>query len=315
MHEPLRVLVYVRESSARYRERLVDSKAAHYRFCESEQEVSDAIGSAEIILGSIHFPAHLLPLAQQLRWIQVTAAGVDQFLSRATLPSEVLLTRADISFGQQLAEYVMGHLLSQSQQLATVRQLQLAHAWHPIAVESLKGQTMGIAGTGSIGRIVAARAQAFGIRTLGLATSSRSQSEFDAVYGTEDLHKFLPALDVLTLCLPLTDQTRDLIGARELALMKPTATLINVARGEIVNERALIHCLRAGELRSAILDVFNIEPLPPESPLWDLERVTITSHHAGLNDPDEVIDFFLQNLERFRQQHDLLGAVNRTRGY
>ncbi len=315
MNDPLNVLVFLRESNARYRERLMDSDVARYTFCESEEEVRQSIEQADVILGSISFSSHVLSLAKRLRWIQVTGAGVDAFLAKNQLPDGVVLTRADVSFGDQIAEYVIGHLLALTQRLRDVHGLQLKRTWRPLGVEFLKGKTMGIAGAGSIGQAVAARARGMGMRTIGLASTRREIPGFEVVYDPDDLATFLPQLDVLVICLPLTAATRGMMGARQLALLKDSAVLVNVARGAILDEAALIDALQYHRLRAAILDVFEREPLPADSPLWTTNNVTVTSHHSGLNVPDDIIDFFLENLSRFQSGDRLNGFVDPTKGY
>jgi len=312
---PLEVLVSVRESSERYRARLLDTSEVHYTFCETDADVAQSIEHADVILGSIAFPAECLDRARQLRWIQVTAAGVDRFLERVRLPDHVVLTRADVAFGDQIAEYVLGHLLALTQRVRDVHHLQRTRTWCPLSVGFLNGRTMGIAGTGSIGRTVARRARGFGMRIVGLATAARDLDGFERVFGPEDKAQFLSQLDVLVLCLPLTERTRGFIGAAEIDSMKRTAVIVNVARGAVIDEKALIDALRRKRIRAAILDVFEHEPLPPEHTLWELENATVTSHHAGLNVPDEIIDFFLENLRRFCAGEPLCGSVDVGRGY
>ncbi len=312
---PFEVLVSVRESSERYRARLLHTPEASYTFCETDADVARSIERAEIILGSITFPVEHLDRARQLRWIQVTAAGVDRFLNRVRLPENVLLTRADVGFGDQIAEYVLGHLLALTQRVRDVHHLQRTRTWHPMSVEFLQGRTMGIAGTGSIGRTVAARARALGMRTIGLATTARDLPEFERVFAAKEKTAFLSRLDILVLCLPLTGETRGFLGASELATMKPSSVIVNVARGGLVDETALIDALRSRRIRAAILDVFEQEPLLSDHPLWEMDNVTVTSHHAGLNVPDSIIDFFLENLRRFRAGEPLRGSVDVRRGY
>ena len=315
MCEPTNVLVYTRESSAPYRVRLIDSPHVCYLFCESEEEVAAHVREADVVLGSVAFPARLLKHAGRLRWIQVTGAGVDAFLAQGELPADIVLTRVDTSFGEQVAEYVLGHLLAHVQRVRKVYRLQAEKRWEPLEKELLSGRTIGIAGTGAIGRVVAQRARGIGMQSIGLSRTGNCLEEFDAAYGPDALSTFLRELDVLVLCLPLTVETRGLIGRDELACLKSSAILVNVARGAIVDEPALIETLQVGGLAGAILDVFASEPLPASSPLWAMENVTITSHHAGLNAPDEIIDYFLDNLARFRTGKLLRGLVDPHRGY
>ena len=315
MRERLNVLVFTRESSAPYHARLIDSEDLRYLFCESEEAVAPRIEEADAILGSVGFPTQSLSGASRLRWIQVTGAGVDRFLARGNLPADVLVTRADVSFGDQIAEYVIGHLLARTQRLRDVHRLQDTRRWEPLTAEFLKGRTMGVAGTGLIGRAVVQRARGMGMRTVGLSRTRRELAEFDACYGPERLCEFLSDVDVVVLCLPLTPKTRRLIGRKKVACMKRLSVLVNVARGAIVDEAALIDALRERRIRAAILDVFTEEPLPETSPLWTMNHATITSHHSGLNIPDEIIDFFLANLARFRSGEPLDGLVDSERAY
>ena len=313
--EKLTVLVYLREDAGPYRSWLTDSPGVSYRFCTSEDEAANLIPEADVLLGSISFPARLLDCAKRLQWIQVTGAGVDRFLAAGKLPDGVRLTRADVAFGDQIAEYVIGHLLAVTQRIRDVAALQSARQWTPLTLSWLKGRTMGVAGAGSIGRAVADRAAGMGMRTLGLARTPRELAGFEKVYGPDRLHEFLSELDVLALCVPRTSQTEGMIGGAEIAAMKETAILVNVARGAVVDQDALTDALRSGRLAHAVLDVFEEEPLPEDSPLWSLENVTVTSHHAGLNIPEQIAGFFLENLKRFRQGLPLLGIVDSERGY
>jgi phosphoglycerate dehydrogenase-like enzyme len=210
---------------------------------------------------------------------------------------------------------VMGHLLALTQRLRTVRELQAERRWEPLTVEFLRGCTMGVLGAGSIGQAVAVRARGMGMRTVGLARTARELPGFDEVRSSDRLATLLPDADVLVVCLPLTRETRGLIGRGELSRLKPSAILVNVARGAIIDEAALIEALEDKRLRAAILDVFAEEPLSADSPLWAMDHVTVTSHHAGLNVPDEIIDFFLENLTRFRSVRTLNGLVDPDCGY
>ena len=315
MTRKLNVIVFLRESSNRYRERLTDSDEIGYYFCNNEAEIGRVIHLADIVLGSIRFPGSILAEAGRLKWIQATAAGVDAFLATSRLPEGVLLSRADVAFGDQIGEYVIAHLLAHTQRLRDVYHLQREQTWQPLAVSFLKDWTLGVAGAGSIGQAVAKRARGMDMRPLGLARRPREIAPFDHVYGPGELEAFLAKLDALVICLPLTPETRGMFGANQLELLKPSALLVNVARGAIVDETALLKALQEKRLGGAILDVFWHEPLSPDHPFWFMDNVTITSHHAGLNVPDTIIDFFLENLRRFRSGEPILGLVDPDRGY
>ncbi len=312
----LHVLVYVRESLLRYRDRLHDSESVTFHFCCSTEDAEAVIEHVDVILGSVLFPATLLERAFRTKWIHVAGAGVDAFLAGSRpWRHDILLTRSSVSFGNQIAEYILGHLLAMTQRVCDLHHLQQEYRWQPLELEFIRGRTLGIAGAGTIGRTVAARARGMGMRTLGLATSERHLPEFDAVYTPLQLEAFLPQLNVLAICLPLTPDTAGLFGKHELALLPPSAVLINVGRGAIVDEGALLHALKTKQLRAAILDVFEREPLPTDHPFWSMPNVTITPHHSGHNIPDEIIDTFLDNLERWQDGRSLIGVVDPSRGY
>ena len=311
----LHILVYLREDAEPYRQAFagLDDRLS---FCATPGEVEARIADTDVIFGSITFPVALLEQAERLRWIQVTGAGVDRFLRGACIADGVLVTRAsDVGFGEQIAEYVLAHLLAQAQRVHEARELQASRMWRPLAVSYLAGRTLGVAGTGSIGRIVGERAHGLGMRVVGWARTTTSLPGFDRVFRPKEWEEFLRDLDVLVLALPLTAATEGLVDGAALRAMRSEAVLVNVARGAIVDESALVEALRDGEIAEAILDVFCREPLPPASPLWGMPNVTITSHHAGLNRPDRMAAFFLENLKRFREGRPLRGKVDLGRGY
>jgi len=309
------LLVYLREDEQPYRARIAEC-GLETVFCANETEIEQHISEADIILGSIAFPGRLLERAARLQWIQVTGAGVDRFLTTAELPQGVRLTRAaDVGFGEQMAEYVFGHLLARAQRVDEIQELQSRKTWRPLTATWLAGRTLGVAGIGSIGQVIARVAAAFSMQVVGLSRTGRPCHPFERVFAPEELHEFLAQLDVLVLALPLTRETTGMIDASALRAMRDDATLVNVARGAIVDEDALIEALRHGEIGAAILDVFCEEPLSKESPLWTLPQVTITSHHAGLNRPEKIAELFLENLRRFRSGCPLLGEVDPNQGY
>ncbi len=315
MNEPVVVLVHLRESLAPYRRLLCDSEQVTYRFCRDRVDVEREIGLAHVILGTISFPAALLRKAERLCWFQVAGAGVDAVAESEALPPQVLLTRVDTGFGVPIAEYVLGHLLALTQRVDQVRIHQFARRWETLRTERLSGTTMGIAGTGAVGRVVAKRARALEMRTVGLSRRGAPVDGFDRVLDSKSFNTFLSELDSLVLCLPLTPATSNLIDRGALSQLKRSAVLINVGRGGLVDEQALVSALDRGDLRAAILDVFREEPLPVESPLWTTPGVVITSHQAGINDPRHVASFFLDNLARYLHGGRLRGCVDRSRGY
>jgi len=313
--QTVQVAVYLKEAAAPYRERLVDGDGVSFVFCSTESELRQAMAHADILLCSSPPPPDAVCAASSLRWIQAAAAGVDALHAVGLPPDGVALTRIAEGFGEPIAEYVLGHLLAIAQRVEAVHRHQAERAWVPFEAELLGGQTMGVAGVGAVGKVVAERGAAMGMRTVGLARSPGELALFEHVYGEDQLEAFLSELDVLVLCLPLTPRTRHLIGPRELGMLKRSCILVNVARGAVIDEAALIDALDRGRIRAAVLDVFEQEPLPADSPLWSMDNVTITPHHSGLNRPAMIAEFFLDNLARYRSGRPLRGVVQASRGY
>jgi len=281
-------------------------------------QAARAAQEADVIVGW-NLPREAVQQAKRLRWIHSTAAGVDQLLHPEVVERDVLVTDSSGIHAEAVTEHVLAVMLAFARRLPVAIRNQLARRWDRRAAlgEELWGKTAGILGLGSIGREVAVRCKAFGMRVVGTKRTPQEVPGVDRVYPPEGLEEVLRASDYLVIVLPLTAQTRGLIGARELALMKPGACLINVARGPIVQEAALVEALRAGRLRGAALDVFEQEPLPQESPLWELEQVILTPHVSGAAPDyyDRALPLFCENLRRFQAGLPLLNVVDKDQGY
>jgi len=282
------------------------------RCCDNPDDAAAAIGDTEILY-AWGFPARLLARAPRLRWVQVMGAGVDRFLV-PELPVGVVLTRAPV-FGPWMVEYVFGWCGWVSQKMETYRQAQRGHRWIATVPDRLRGRTLTIVGLGAIGRALARASRTFGMRVVGVSRSGRRVGHVDRVYRAADLRRALGMADFLVLALPLTPDTRGLIGERELAALPPSAWLVNIARGPVVREQALVEALRAGRLAGAILDVFDEEPLPPAHPLWDLPNVVVTPHVSGPSTPAEIGSIFNDNVRRYASSRRLAHVVDRRRGY
>lgn len=249
--------------------------------------------------GGMPGPAHR-PLLDcpSLTWLHVGGSGYDHLAGWETRGFELSNSRGVLAPYQ--AEAVIGALLALSFGLPRyLRQQQDArwqqHAWRPLA-----GQTMLVVGTGAIGREVARLARAMGVRTIGLSRTATALPEFDAVRPLAELRRNLVEADIVSLHLPLVPETRHLIDRAALAALPPQAILVNTGRGSLVDTAALIDALGHGRLAGAYLDVFETEPLPPDSPLWRLDNVILTPHCADLvvGWEDRLADFFMDNLER-----------------
>ena len=312
---PLEVLVYDASDAPRYAELI---RAPRGRVTLHVASTLDAamvhIADADVLY-AWKFPPDLYDKAGRLRWLQAMGAGADWALV-PNLPPRVVVTRAPGVFGPWMAEYVVGWCLWITQRMATYLEAQRRREWiQHIPPDQLRGKTLAIVGLGDIGRIVARAARALGLRVIGVSRSGRRVAGVDRVYPTRALRSALAAADFVALILPLNDGTRGMIGSAELAAMRPTAWLINVGRGAVVDEPALVQALERRTIAGAILDVFATEPLPPDHPLWGLDNAVVTPHISGPNLPEEIAPIFNANLARFLTRRPLRHVVDRRRGY
>jgi phosphoglycerate dehydrogenase-like enzyme len=292
-------------------------------FVSPSGEPHDDVSDAEVIFrgGALMPPAvrRLLPSMPHLRWIHAMGAGVDGDLTPDVVRSDIVVTRTRGLHDVPVSEWVLLQLLAISKRLPELVLQQEAHVYRNLDVPvSLVGRTVGIVGYGEIGQAVARRARGFGLRVIGTRRHPQPAEELDALYPPEDLERLLGESDYVVLLTPLTPETRGLIGPPRLRAMRQTAWLINVARGAIVQEDALLQALREGWIAGAALDVFAQEPLPPDSPLWTAPNVLITPHNSGVQYPDfadETLAQFVENLGRYLRGEPLRNQVDKTAGY
>jgi glyoxylate/hydroxypyruvate reductase A len=271
------------------------------------------IADAEILY-AWNFPRDLLPRAVKLRWAQSMGAGVERLMV-PELPRHVTVTRVAGIFGPWMAEYVLGWCLWHTQRTERFRAQQRERRWRQVDPLRLHGTTLCVVGLGDIGRTIARAARGFGMRVVGVSRSGKMVAEAERVHKVRDIRKAVAAADFVALTVPLTDATRGLIGAAELAAMRPTAWLINVARGPVVDEAALLDALRSNGLGGVVLDVFDEEPLPQGHPLWEFSNVVVTPHISGPSTPDEIAPIFNDNLRRYLAGRTLRYVADRERGY
>jgi len=258
--------------------------------------------------------------APGLEWIHTRAAGLDSILSPELIASSVTLTNGRGAFSQSLGEFVMCGALYFAKELPRMLRSKAERRWDVFDVYELSTQTMGIVGHGDIGRAVAHRAKAFGMKVLALRrdTSPRAGDEdIDQVFANADLHGMLPLCDYVVAAAPLTPQTRHMIGPAEFALMKPTAVVMNVGRGPVIDEAAIAVALQTKLIRGAALDVFEVEPLPADSPLWTMDNVLISFHTADHTKDwiDDAVSLFIEEFRRWRNGEPLKNVVNKRAGY
>lgn len=273
-----------------------------------------ALSQAEVLL-ALHSPADLMTLAPRLRWVQGIGAGVEQFAAAGVSRDRVIVTNASGLSSVSMAEFVIGRLLQIWKHFRAMDQHQRDHAYVRSYGRTFKGSTIGIVGMGSIGSEVALRARALGLSVLGMKRSYRAgdrSDDADELFGPDRLHEMLGRCDAVVIAAPATPETEHLIDAAACAAMPRGSVLVNVARGSLVDEAALAESLRSGHLGAAALDVFEEEPLPAASPLWDLPTVYLSAHSAVSTDRylDDVFDLFEENVARYVAGEPLRNIVD-----
>jgi phosphoglycerate dehydrogenase-like enzyme len=306
--------------------------------CRTVDEVAAALGDypATQILYAFHVPENVLELAPQLHWVQLHSAGADHLLDHPLMRSEVTITTTSGIHATPIAEYVFASILAYRWRVPHMTHCQRegewpSGRWDLYSRPDLRDSTLGVIGYGSIGREVGRLGRAFGMRVLALRRSAGRAEQGYTVPGTGDpegavphrfytpdgLSEMLAQCDYVVIALPMTPATEHFIGEAELRAMKPTAYLVNIARGAIVDEKALLQALQEGWIGGAGLDVFEQEPLPSSSPLWDQENVLISPHVAGFSPryDERAAALFGRNLARYLDGEPLLNAVDKDRGY
>ena len=272
----------------------------------------------------------LLARAPRLAWVHSASAGVERALTPTARARGVVITNARGVFSRPIAEYVLMMILAISRRLPQLLELQRERTWQPLEGSELRDLTIGVVGLGSIGRAVAALASAFGCRVVAVrrrteATGSASRGDVDGlrevepdeVLGPEGLPALLAQSDFVVLAAPLTPETEGMIDDAALAAMKRGSWLINVARGRLIDERALLRALGEGRIGGAVLDTFAEEPLPPDSPFYDLPNAIVTPHTSWSSARvlDRSVELFCDNLRRFAAGEPLLNVVDPDAGY
>ena len=271
---------------------------------------ADAAPEAGVILnwtGSRDLLRRVWGIAPRVRWIHSRSAGLDELLFPELAESQVVLTNARGVFSEILGEFVMAAVLFFAKDLRRMVRSQIAGVWDQFDLVEISGQTMGIIGMGDIGKAAGRRAQAMGLRVIGIGRKD----------GPESRRELLAQSDYIVLCTPLTPETRGIIGAAELRLMKPHAVLINVGRGPLVDEAALIAALQQKRIGGAALDVFDREPLPAGHPYYKLDNLLLSPHCAD-HTPDwqqRAMQLFLDNFSRYQRGEPLQNVVEKRRGY
>lgn len=285
---------------------------------------AEQVPLADAVIGSrpyLKFSRDVLKPGARLRWVQTTTAGVDQAVSPELLAAEqVTITCIKGPPGPLMAEHAVLLMLALSRNLPVYLRNQQQHLWRREGQDwlPLHGQTVAILGVGSAGGNLARVCKTgFGMTVLGMSRTRRELPHVDRSFDGSELLQVLPEADFVVLCLPHTSGTRRIIGRAALDAMKPGAFLVNVSRGALIDEDALIAVLRAGGIAGAGLDVTVTDPIPAQSPLWDLPNIIITPHIAteSVTLSGAVVDFWCENVRRFAENRPLLGVVDRQTGY
>jgi glyoxylate/hydroxypyruvate reductase len=265
-------------------------------------------------------PADMAANCPHLRWVQATSSGIGQFMERTGLDrNHIVFTTAAGVHATPLAEFALTGLLYFTKELPYLAGQQREHSWQRYTTRQLAGRRVVVVGLGQVGRKVAALLTAVGAEVWGVARdASRAEGVTAArVAGISELDSLLPAAEALILCCPLTAETQGLISARRLGLLPRGAVLVNISRGQVIDEDAMTEALSSGQLGGAFLDVAAVEPLPKESPLWDMPTVVISPHSAStVEQENEVItDIFCGNLRSWLDGRPLRNVYSRDKGY
>ena len=283
----------------------------------AEKQFDALLAEAEVIFG-FPPPKNLIARAPKLKLIQTPLAGADHYLIPDIIESPVILTKAIGIHGTQASELVFELMLMCAKQAQFCFRQKQEKQWQPFVPLLLRSKTVGIVGLGNIGTEVARLAKAFGMRVVAVRARPKVRSRYvDLVLPTKQIRELLSQSDFVVLALPFTPETAKLIGEAELRAMRPTAYLINIARGNIVDEEALVRALSESWIAGAGLDVFTTEPLPASSKLWDLANVIITPHISGVREDYNIVAtrLFCENLGRYLGGKKLLYVVDKKRGY
>jgi len=286
--------------------------------------IDGEIGDADIFAGSSLRPQQFA-LARKLKWIQTPSAGVNQLMYPELRNSGVIVTNARGVHAQAMSEHALGMIIALARNFPAAVRRQAQHKWaqqelgdEPNMPRELGGRLVVLVGFGGVGQAVAKIVGPLGMRVWAVTRSGKTDSPLaDRVFPTTQLDEAIAEADFVVLCAPDTPETRNIIGEKELAVMKATAFLINVARGSLIDETALMAALKGGKIAGAALDVTAVEPLPETSPLWDCERLFITPHLSASSDRlwEREGDLLLENLDRWFSGRPLINLVDLARGY
>jgi len=291
------LLTLTPELNAQYRDRLkAKFPELNVNLVDHHSRVGPYIADADILLTfAPRLSDDVLRAGTNLKWVQALGTGVDNLIDRPVLRKDVIVTNVHGIHGPPVSEAAVASMLALARDIPRALRAQGEREWARFPAQLLHNKTVGIFGIGAIAEELAPKCKAFGMRVVGLSSSPRDVAGFDRMYASADLAKVAGEFDFLVLLTPLTDKTRNSVDAKVFAAMKPKSFLVNLARGGVVDEAALVDALRDKRLAGAALDVFNEEPLPRDHPFWEMKNVIITTHQGGFC--DVYIDHALPTVE------------------
>ena len=279
---------------------------------DHHSKVGPHIAAADVLLTfTPMLSAKVLEAASSLKWVQTLGTGVDNLIDHATLRKDVIVTNIRGIHGPPVSEAALGTMLALARDLPRAVRAQDKRQWQRFPAQLLHNKTVGIFGVGIIAEALAPKCKAFGMQVVGVSSAPRAAAGFDRMHSRDELLQVVGAFDFLVLLTPLTASTRNSIDAEVFAAMKRSSFLINLARGGVVDEQALVEALQGGRIGGAALDVFNEEPLPPDHPLWPMHNVIITTHQGGFC--DVYVDYAMPTIEANMQSFlkgDIGGMIN-----
>lgn len=281
--------------------------------CETVDEARRAYAGEPVLFGSPGMIARVIDEMPGVDWVQSSWAGVTPLIESGR--RDYVLTGVKGVFGPQMAEYTLGYLLAHTLKVHERQAAQTRREWYREHSDTLAGKTLGVLGTGSIGRDIARAAKVFGMTILGLSRSGEPKAPFDEVYDPGRLHEFLAGVDHLVSTLPATGDTHHLLDAAALACLRPHTVFVNVGRSNVVDDEALIAALGDERLAGAVLDVFDEEPLPEDSELWNVPGLTVTAHVAAISHPVLIVPIFVKNYALYKKGAPLRFTVDFSSGY
>jgi phosphoglycerate dehydrogenase-like enzyme len=295
---------------------------ARYVFARDEAELRRALAEAEVMFAwNFADPTvfeRSFDAARRLRWIHAAGVGVEPLLFPRIVASEVFITNAGGVYEQTMAEYALMLMLQMAKDAVHTWEDQRAHHWNRRRADTLQGRTLVILGVGGIGRAIARLARAVEMTVIGVGRTPRSgDADFKVIHGSSELQEVVGVADYVVLAAPLTKSTAGLVGREVLSRMKPTARLINLGRGALVDEDALIAAMRAKQIAGAALDVYTQEPLPASHPLWDMPNVIVSPHMSGdvFDTHQRFVRSFLDNLQRWQSNAPLSHVIDKVLGF